>query len=443
MNEGLWTAFELFVNIFEAFVGMHFVCVFLGENVRTRSGFVKWLYLSFLIASVTTFFNSFMIYEGAFIFVYILVIIIYAMIFLKGSAVSKIFVSVFTLGTMLSVSSLWTSLVTATVGVEMVDLLTEPGLIRFLTIFLVQVTNMFLFHLLVQIFGKGNVRLKKLEWLLLLTVFLFSGAVMICLQIAEVQETFSKTAKILFLCIDASIVIINLVTVELIAMLNRQNQEKLEAQRLQAQLQYQTQYATVVQQQEETVHKLRHDMKHSMTVLNELAEEENTEKIKQYLEQYAEQFHAMISFVRTDNVCVDAIINTKLTYAQEIGIDVVSRIDANLPKLLEIDYCTLLGNLLDNAIEASRNSIVHPEMIVEMRCTDDKLTVCVKNRIDTSVLSKNPKLKTSKHDSDEHGFGIPTIREIAEKYDGTADFYEDNGWFIAQIVLYTVSLKAH
>ena len=212
---------------------------------------------------------------------------------------------------------------------------------------------------------------------------------------------------------------------------------------MQAQLQYQTQYATVVRQQEETVHKLRHDMKHSMTVLKELAEKENTEKIKQYLEQYAEQLHAMISFVRTDNVCVDAIINTKLTYAQEISIDVVSRIDANLPKLREIDYCTLLGNLLDNAIEASKDSIVQPEMIVEMRSADDKLTVCVKNRIDASVLTKNPKLKTSKQDSNAHGFGIPTIREIAEKYDGTADFYEDNGFFIAQVVLYTVSLKAN
>lgn len=386
--------------------------------------------------------NSITLYEGVLLLIYVAIIFIYAMIFLPGTVLKKIFVSVFDLACMISVSNLWTSLVTTVGGIEIEKLLSEPSFVRFLTIILVQASYVFLFHLLIQIFGKGNVRLRKLEWLLLLTVFFFSSTVIVCIQISSIQENLHQSTHSLLLYAEIAIVIINLVTIELISLLNRQYQEKIETQRSQSQLQYQTQYATTVQQQEEIVHKLRHDMKHSMAVLKELAEEENTEKIKQYLEQYAEQLHAMISFVRTDNVCVDAIINTKLTYAQEIGIDVVSRIDANLPKLREIDYCTLLGNLLDNAIEASKNSLVQPEIIVEMRSTDDKLTVCVKNRIDTSVLSKNPKLKTSKNDPNEHGFGITTIREIAEKYDGTADFYEDNGYFIAQIVLYTVSATA-
>lgn len=98
---------------------------------------------------------------------------------------------------------------------------------------------------------------------------------------------------------------------------------------------------------------------------------------------------------------------------------------------------------MENVIETSKNSLVQSEIIVEMQCIDEKRTVCVKKRIDTSVLSKNPKLKTSKHASDEHGFGIPTIREIAEKYDGTADFYEDSGWFIAQIMLYIGCIVYH
>ena len=85
MKEGLWTAFELFVNFFEAFVGMHFVCVFLGEHVRKRQGFVRWLILSCLIASVTTVFNSFMIYEGVYIFVYIVIVFLYSLFILQGN----------------------------------------------------------------------------------------------------------------------------------------------------------------------------------------------------------------------------------------------------------------------------------------------------------------------------------------------------------------------
>ena len=437
MKDGLWTAFELFINIFEAFVGMHFVCVFLGEEVQKRHGFIRWLFLSFIMASVTTIFNSFMIYEGVFILVYIAVVFIYSLIFLTGNVIQKAFVSVFTLGAMLSVSSMWTSLVTATVGMEMADLLSEPGLIRFITIFLVQATNLLLFKFLIQVFGKERARLQKLEWLLLLTVFLFSGAVMVCLQIAELREQFSKPVKILFLCVDISIVIINLVTIEMLAILNRRNQERMETERLQMQLQYQTQYATAVQQQEEIIHRLRHDMRHNMTVMKGLVDENNREELTKYLAQYADQLQAMIAFVRTNNVCVDAIINTKLTYAQEKGIGVICRIDANLPALREIDYCTLLGNLLDNAIEASLKNLTQPEIILEMRCENEQLIICVKNRIDTSVLAKNPKLKTSKDKHDAHGFGVRSIREIAERYDGTVDFYEDNSYFIARISLHS------
>ena len=224
MKEILWTAFELFVNIFEAFVGMHFVCVFLGEDVKKRAGLVKWIFLSFLMASVTTILNSFMIFEGVFILAYIVAVFLYALIFLQGTVIQKAFVSVFTIGVMLTVSTIWSSLVTATVGIELAALLSEPGVIRFLTVFLVQVSNVFLFHLLIQIFGKGKVRLRKLEWILLLTVFLFSGAVIVCLQTVEVQESFPQSTKILFLCADASIVVINLVAIELVTLLNRQYQ---------------------------------------------------------------------------------------------------------------------------------------------------------------------------------------------------------------------------
>lgn len=439
MKDGLWTAFELFINIFEAFVGMHFFCVFLGEDVRKRHGFIRWLFLSFIIASVTTLFNSFMIYEGIFIMVYIAVVFVYSLIFLNGNVIQKAFASIFTLGAMLSVSSMWTSLVTATVGMEMADLLSEPGLIRFITIFLVQATNLLLFRFLIQVFGKGKAKLQKLEWLLLLTVFLFSGAVMVSLQIAEVREQFSKSVKILFLCVDISIVVINLVTIEMIAMLNRRNQERMETERLRMQLQYQTQYATAVQQQEENIHRLRHDMRHNMTVIKELVNENNREELMEYLARYADQLQAMIAFVRTNNACVDAIINTKLTYAQEKGIEVLCRIDSNLSSLREIDYCTLLGNLLDNAIEASLKNLTQSEIILEMRCEDEQLLIRVKNRIDTSVLTKNPQLRTSKGVKHEHGFGIQSVREIADRYDGTVDFYEDSGYFIADVSLHFVT----
>ena len=59
----------------------------------------------------------------------------------------------------------------------------------------------------------------------------------------------------------------------------------------------------------------------------------------------------------------------------------------------------------------------------------------VKNRIARSVLDENPKLKTGKKDKSSHGYGIRSIRNIAQKYKGSVNFLEENGCFITEVWL--------
>lgn len=61
--------------------------------------------------------------------------------------------------------------------------------------------------------------------------------------------------------------------------------------------------------------------------------------------------------------------------------------------------------------------------------------IAVKNSIAESVLLNNPDLKTDKQNKSEHGFGIKSIKQIADKYDGSIEFNEENGVFIAEVWL--------
>ncbi len=101
----------------------------------------------------------------------------------------------------------------------------------------------------------------------------------------------------------------------------------------------------------------------------------------------------------------------------------------------EYDLCNLIGNMLDNAIEAAEK--VDSGAAVEVSIFSDKyqLIITVSNSILQSVLRNNSDLKTTKNETSSHGFGIKSIRAIAKKYDGLVDFYEENITFFCRVIL--------
>lgn len=99
--------------------------------------------------------------------------------------------------------------------------------------------------------------------------------------------------------------------------------------------------------------------------------------------------------------------------------------------------CNLLGNILDNAIEnCSASPDAHKSIICNFSGDEYKIMIYVSNTIEKSVLSENHSLKTSKSRLQGHGYGIKTIKQIAEKNNGSADFYEKDNMFVCCVMLY-------
>ena len=107
-----------------------------------------------------------------------------------------------------------------------------------------------------------------------------------------------------------------------------------------------------------------------------------------------------------------------------VAADFAVFLPRDLP-VADMDLCALLGNALDNAIEGSRGA---GERRITIRCKADKglFMLRVENTLGGAV---QPDLATTKTDKAAHGFGIPGMREIAERYGGTLDAgVRDNGF---------------
>ena len=100
-----------------------------------------------------------------------------------------------------------------------------------------------------------------------------------------------------------------------------------------------------------------------------------------------------------------------------------------------IDICTIIGNLLDNAIEAYTDSLKDYEIMIKLDMFGGAYSIEISNPIEKSVLTHNSRLKTSKPDAKNHSLGTKSVKRRAEKYNGNAEFTEENNRFVARVWL--------
>lgn len=187
----------------------------------------------------------------------------------------------------------------------------------------------------------------------------------------------------------------------------------------------------------ENTRRLKHDMKNHCMVIASYLSNNETENAKEYLSVILDNLNKTYSYVNTGNSVMNYIINLKLEYAHEKGIETKAEIqNLEFKKIGSVDFSALLGNLLDNAIEASVN-VTDPFIYVGILKKRGYDTILIKNKIGESVLETNPQLNTNKDNLQAHGYGVKQIKKITEKYDGVMDIYEENDMFCVNILFET------
>lgn len=198
------------------------------------------------------------------------------------------------------------------------------------------------------------------------------------------------------------------------------------------QLQRQYAYYQDKLKDEERIRSIYHDMKNHLLVLENISE--NSEQTQGAIRDLREQISDYENYVHTGNEFLDIIIRDKSKAAKEREIDFSVQVHFEGGTFMEaLDISTMFGNALDNAIEACEKLPADKRVITLKACkVREMMVITVTNNTQPGVPLPE---KTSKKDELSHGFGMPNIRNVCEKYGGSCSTKLEDGVFTLKIIL--------
>ncbi len=186
---------------------------------------------------------------------------------------------------------------------------------------------------------------------------------------------------------------------------------------------------------------MRHDLRNHAQTMQAFLELNQIQKLSDYLAQLAESFEQVDTVVRTGNVMADAILNSKLSLARSQGANVnVKAIVPPVSCIPDVSLCTILGNLLDNAMEACQRLEKPEERFIRIYIAPMKgeLYISVTNSAPGKARQENGAYLSAKPGRGRlarHGFGLQQIDRMAKSSGGFVNRQQEEGVFATEVML--------
>ena len=161
-----------------------------------------------------------------------------------------------------------------------------------------------------------------------------------------------------------------------------------------------------------------------------------TQELERYLNQLDEDLTQVDTVIKTGNIMMDAILNSKISLIRAQGI--AANFKASVPEKLsvgEVDLCVLIGNLLDNAMEACLRQGEDERRFIRLYIgiLRQQLYISVSNSAGRAIRLMGCRYLSEMNSS--HGLGLIRIDRIVDKYKGYVDRQNEEGVFVTEILL--------
>ncbi len=278
---------------------------------------------------------------------------------------------------------------------------------------------------------KDNFFIKEEIWVTVSSLFLLISLIG-ALTFVELEK------KQFWIWVSVSVIITLIVYFILVLLIRKARKASEERNRLQLenyQKKLNTQYHEEMQGLYQELNEMQEERQIHIANMKQMLEEEKYEELRQYFLDFNDVLYQSERIFLSGNQIIDVVMSQKISRAMQKQIHIKCDIQAiYLEHILDMDLCGLLSNILDNAIEAAEKC---DDKLISLTIKKEKNCLIVKedNAYKEIIKDDNKKLKTTKKEQDLHGFGMRSVENIVQQYNGIFKYYLDNGRFYITIVM--------
>ena len=272
-----------------------------------------------------------------------------------------------------------------------------------------------------KLYGKNNIEaLADTEWFRFLFFPVFTIIVITAMLSAFGYVEIETQANLLFV-FAFGIAGMNIIVFYLINDMLKRESQIHENQIFQMQVKNQAEMYRSISENFDKQKQKTHEYKNQIICIEALIEKKQYDELAEYVKGIYGSLNKELDAINTNNVIVNAILNTKYQEMTEKGIIFVFRLnDLSCLGMSDEDVVTILSNLLNNAIEASEKC--REKRIIKLKFVKetDKIIIAVKNTFELAMQYENGEIQSTKSvNPEEHGVGIRNVVRIVEKYEGS------------------------
>lgn len=286
-------------------------------------------------------------------------------------------------------------------------------------------------------FGKRITnRLKSADWVKLLFIPTFTIIIIASVLVLFDSATLEKQTNILFV-IAFGMIGMNVFVFLLVNDIVKREESIYENNLFRLQVENQAEMYRSVSENFEVQRKRTHEYKNQIICIESLLEKQEYGKLNEYVKTIFGKLELELDAINTNNIIVNAILNTKYQEAVRKGIVFVFKVnDLSAIGISDDDVVTLLSNLLNNAIEACEKCTTKKRIKLKFVNENGKVILSVKNTYCQPVTYENGTIiSTKQSEYEEHGVGIKNIIKIVEKYGGSYVIKHDKEEFNFSIMI--------
>lgn len=403
--------FEVGINLLETFIIFDFLTKYLGSKYSGKTkkiGFVLGWFTAFAQLCIMNYITEF---ESVGAYIPIVINFLYALLFLKGSILLKVWMAFITHVIVLVIAYLTNLFVCNILGCTPYDIISVFNTSRVVVVIITKIILFYATRIILR--HKHNITTNKMNMFMLVIIPSTSIIALACLmKVVLIDERFKLYISIGISCI----LLANIMTYYFFMIINKEYERafrlEIQKQQYEQQINSQSKHIDEILVMQKQIKKFRHDISHHFTALKGFFTNQQIEDGLTYIDKINSDLENT-EIVDTGNTAFDAIISTKKALAESKNIEFALQIQ--IPEKLKVDavdLCVIFGNSLDNATEACEKLENH-KLINVSAIYDDSQLIC---KVTNTALPNKLDLQTTKNDKENHGFGLDNIKQALSKY---------------------------